>query len=56
MMLRFSFNLQQEAQAIENAVEKVIEAGYSTIDLQGPGMETVDTKEMGRLIVEKITE
>src|SRR5215469_14539261 len=55
MMLRYSFNLQQEAQAIENAVENVIEAGYRTIDLQEPGMETVDTQEMGRLIAETIT-
>lgn len=56
LMLRYSFNLQQEALAIENAVEKVIESGYRTIDLQGPGMETVGTQEMGQLIAEKITE
>ena len=54
MMLRHSFNLKQEAQTIETAVERVIEAGYRTVDLQEPGKETVDTKEMGRLIAEAI--
>lgn len=56
MMLRYSFNLKQEAQAIETAVEKVIAAGYRTVDLQEPGKETVDTKEMGRLITEAISD
>jgi len=54
MMLRYSFNLLQEAQAIENAVEKVIEAGYRTVDLYEQGKETVDTQEMGQLIAEAI--
>lgn len=55
MMLRYSFNLQQEAQAVENAVESVIEAGYRTVDLQEPGKETVNTQEMGSLIVDAIS-
>jgi 3-isopropylmalate dehydrogenase len=54
MMLRYSFNLKQEPQTIENAVEKVIEAGYRTVDLQEPGKETVGTEEMGRLIAEAV--
>ena len=54
MMLRYSFNLKQEAQAIETAVERVIEADYRTVDLHEPGKETVETKEMGRLIAEAI--
>ncbi len=56
MMLRHSFNLKQEAQTIEAAVEKIIEAGYRTVDLQEPSKETVDTKEMGRLIADVIIE
>jgi len=55
MMLRHSFNLQQEAQAIEAAVERVIEAGYRTEDLREPGKEMVGTHEMGRLIEEVLT-
>src|SRR3989442_5480425 len=54
MMLRYSFNLKQEADAVETAVERVIEADYRTVDLYEPGKETVDTKEMGRLIAEAI--
>ena len=56
MMLRHSFNLKQEAQAIESTVERVVEAGYRTADLQEPGKVTVGTKEMGRLIAETITD
>ena len=55
MMLRHSFNLKQEAQTIEAAVEKVIGAGYRTVDLYEPGKEIVRTKEMGGLIAEAIT-
>jgi 3-isopropylmalate dehydrogenase len=55
MMLRHSCNLVQEAKTIEAAVEKVIEAGYRTVDLYEPDKETVHTKEMGRLIAEAIT-
>jgi 3-isopropylmalate dehydrogenase len=54
MMLRHSFSLEREAQAIEAAVERVIDAGYRTEDLRETGKETVGTKEMGRLIAESI--
>jgi 3-isopropylmalate dehydrogenase len=54
MMLRYSFNLQQEAQTIEAAVERVIDAGYRTVDLYETSKETVGTEEMGGLIVEAI--
>ncbi len=56
MMLRHSFNLNNESQAIEAAVEHVIEAGYRTVDLRETGKETVGTREMGRLIAEAIKE
>src|SRR5215467_7939374 len=39
LMLRFSFGLEQEAQAIEAAVEHVIEAGYRTEDLREAGQQ-----------------
>ncbi len=55
MMLRYSFNLKQEARTLETAVEKVIEAGYRTVDLYEPSKETVGTTEMGRLIAEAVT-
>ena len=50
MMLRYSFDLDQEADAIEAAVEKVLEEGYRTIDIMSEGMTQIGTKEMGERI------
>lgn len=55
MMLRLSLGLKQEANAVEAAVEYIIDAGYRTEDLHEAGKETVGTKEMGRLIAEAFT-
>ncbi len=60
MMLRYSFNLDKEADSIERAVSKVLEDGYRTVDLmgssQGEGFKQVGCKEMGDLLVERITD
>lgn len=50
MMLRFSFGLETEAQAIETAVAKVLADGYRTPDIMAEGMKAVGTKEMGELV------
>ncbi len=59
MMLRFSFDMAEEAVAIENAVSKILDAGYRTGDiLPSEGKENcklVGCSEMGRLIIENIT-
>jgi 3-isopropylmalate dehydrogenase len=55
MMLRYSFGLHREADVIEAAVERVIEAGYRTEDLKEAGKELVGTQEMGKLIVDALT-
>ena len=54
LMLRFSFNLKQEADAVERAVKVIVEAGYRTEDLREEGKVIVGTKEMGRLIAEAV--
>ncbi len=54
MMLRFSFDLDKEADAIENAVKKVLADGYRTVDIMAEGMTQVGTVEMGKLICERI--
>jgi 3-isopropylmalate dehydrogenase len=54
LMLRYSFGLQTEASAVEQAVERVIEAGYRTEDLREPGKKIVLTQEMGKLIVDAL--
>ena len=54
MMLRYSFDLDKEADAIEEAVRKVLKEGYRTGDIMSDGCEYVGTRKMGELIVEKI--
>ena len=54
MMLRYSFNMDKEANEIENAVAKVLEDGYRSIDIMGEGKIEVSCSKMGELIVEKI--
>ncbi|RGH41537.1 MULTISPECIES: 3-isopropylmalate dehydrogenase [Clostridia] len=55
MMLRFSFDLDQEADAIENAVENVLKDGYRTIDIISEGKVQIGTAEMGDKICSYIT-
>jgi len=55
MMLRYSFNLAAEAEAVERAVIAVLEEGNRTYDIMDEGKTKVGTKEMGRLIAERIT-
>ncbi|MBQ2985868.1 MAG: 3-isopropylmalate dehydrogenase [Tyzzerella sp.] len=54
MMLRFSFDLDKEADAIENAVSQVLKDGYRTIDIMSEGKTQVNTAEIGNLIAENI--
>ncbi|MDD4876481.1 MAG: 3-isopropylmalate dehydrogenase [Dehalococcoidales bacterium] len=53
MMLRYSFGLVKEAQAVENAVDQVLLDGYRTYDIMDEGKTKVGTKEMGDLIADK---
>jgi 3-isopropylmalate dehydrogenase len=50
MMLRYSFSLSEEADAIEKAVSAVLDEGYRTADIYTDGMKKVGTSEMGDLI------
>ncbi len=52
MMLRYSLDLTGEADAIEKAVEDVLNNGYRTADIASQGTKVVGTKEMGKLIRE----
>ena len=60
MMLRYSFDLDEEADAIEKAVKKVLEEGYRTIDImpqeesKSANVEQIGTAKMGDLIAERI--
>lgn len=54
MMLRYSFNLNDEAKAVEEAVVKVLDLGYRTPDIMEDGCKPVNTGEMGDRVVEQI--
>ncbi|WP_206811435.1 3-isopropylmalate dehydrogenase [Paradesulfitobacterium ferrireducens] len=54
LMLRYTFSLEQEAQAIEQAVEKVLNDGFRTGDLAQPGDKVLGTVEMGDKVLEAL--
>ncbi len=54
MMLRYSFDLDKEADAIEAAVKQVLKEGYRTVDIMSEGCTKVGCKEMGSLLAERI--
>jgi len=51
MMLRYSFAMEEIAQKIENAVQKVLAEGFRTYDIYEPGTRKVGTKEMGDAVI-----
>lgn len=54
MMLRYSLDLDKEADAVEAAVQKVLTEGYRTEDIMSDGCKLVGTREMGDLIADAI--
>ncbi|HMM05224.1 MAG TPA: 3-isopropylmalate dehydrogenase [Clostridiales bacterium] len=50
MMLRYAFDLEKEAGAIEAAVNKTLNDGYRTVDIMSEGMKKVSCSEMGDLV------
>ncbi len=54
MMLRTSFGLAEEADAVERAVEQALADGYRTPDIMSDGMKQVGTAEMTEAVVKRI--
>jgi 3-isopropylmalate dehydrogenase len=54
MMLRHSFQLEPEAECVENAVSNVLGKGARTADLAGKTHSAITTAEMGRKVVEAV--
>ncbi|MPN48885.1 3-isopropylmalate dehydrogenase [bioreactor metagenome] len=50
-MLRYSFALSAEADAVEAAVDKTLAQGWRTGDMAAPGAPAVGTVRMGELII-----
>lgn len=54
MMLRFTFDLDKEADAVEAAVKQVLKEGYRTADIMSEGCKKVSCTQMGNLLAERI--
>lgn len=54
MMLRYSFDLDKEADAVENAVKQVLKDGIRTVDIMTEGCTQVSCSGMGDAICERI--
>jgi 3-isopropylmalate dehydrogenase len=54
MLLRYSLDMVDDADRVEAAVLRVLEAGHRTGDIASPGTNRVGTKEMGELIVRAV--
>lgn len=54
MMLRYSFDLDKEANAIEQAVKQVLKDGFRTGDIMSQGCTKVGCSKMGDLLTERI--
>ena len=51
MMLRHAFDMSVEADAIENAVHKTLQAGFRTGDIMEAGKTLLSTREMGDKVI-----
>ena len=54
MLLRYSFDLEEDASLVENAVESVLKTGVRTSDIMGPGAARVSTTVMGDAIIREL--
>ncbi|MBQ4122155.1 3-isopropylmalate dehydrogenase [bacterium] len=54
MMLKYSFNMDEEHDAIVNAVRKTLKDGYRTQDIMQKGMNAVSCSEMGNIVKDNI--
>lgn len=54
MMLRYTFNLEEEARMVDTAVSSVLDAGWRTGDIFSAGYRKVGTRQMGDLVAEAV--
>jgi 3-isopropylmalate dehydrogenase len=54
MMLRYSFDLDKEAAAVEKAVQSALQDGYRTVDIMSEGCTKVGCSQMGDILAERI--
>jgi 3-isopropylmalate dehydrogenase len=54
MMLRYSFDLGEDADLIEKAIQNMLNAGYRTADIMQPGKTLVSTTQIGQLLTQEL--
>ncbi|MDO9188334.1 MAG: isocitrate/isopropylmalate family dehydrogenase, partial [Sulfurimicrobium sp.] len=54
MMLRYTFNNEESATRVENAVKKVLAQGYRTVDIYTEGTRKTSCSEMGDAVVKNL--
>jgi 3-isopropylmalate dehydrogenase len=54
MLLRFSFDMDEDALLIENACERVLASGLRTPDVMAPGCAKVGTQVMGEAVLREL--
>ena len=54
MMLRYSFDMAEEANAVETAVSAYLDSGYRTADIMSEEMTKVGCRQCGQLIIENL--
>ncbi|MEG1066034.1 MAG: isocitrate/isopropylmalate family dehydrogenase, partial [Erysipelotrichaceae bacterium] len=52
--LKYSFDMEEESKAIEEAVEKVLDAGMRTVDIMGDNLTKLSCSQMGDAIIKEI--
>ncbi len=55
MMLRYSFDMQEDADMVDQAVEAVLNKGLRTGDIMSDGMTLVSTEEMGKAVIDELS-
>ena len=54
MMLKYSFNMQEDSVLVENAVQAVLSKGLRTADISDDAYKIVSTQDMGKAVIEEL--
>jgi 3-isopropylmalate dehydrogenase len=54
MALRYSFDLDEDADLLEQAVTSALTAGHRTGDIAAPGEKTLGTRQMGDAVIQQL--
>ena len=54
MMLKYSFNMQEDSVLVENAVQAVLSKGLRTADISDGAEKVVSTQDMGKAVIEEL--